>query len=81
MCSLQDLLRYTDDKKCRKELQEALDCMLIMLKCVNDSMHQIAITGFWVSWSASPSPESREVTLRAQFIECCLYLRPYSIEW
>ncbi|PNF24765.1 Guanine nucleotide exchange factor DBS [Cryptotermes secundus] len=44
---LKDLLRYTDDKKCRKELQEALDCMLIVLKCVNDSMHQIAITGFW----------------------------------
>jgi hypothetical protein len=27
--------------------------MLIVLKCVNDSMHQIAITGFWVSWSAA----------------------------
>jgi len=27
--------------------------MLVVLKCVNDSMHQIAITGFWVSWSAN----------------------------
>uniref|UniRef100_A0A182NHA7 SH3 domain-containing protein n=1 Tax=Anopheles dirus TaxID=7168 RepID=A0A182NHA7_9DIPT len=25
---------------------KALDCMLVVLKCVNDSMHQIAITGF-----------------------------------
>jgi hypothetical protein len=44
---LKDLLRYSDDRKCSKELQEGLDCMLIVLKCVNDSMHQIAITGFW----------------------------------
>lgn len=32
-------------------LQEALDCMLVVLKCVNDSMHQIAITGVPVSCS------------------------------
>lgn len=32
-------------------LQEALDCMLVVLKCVNDSMHQIAITGVPVSLS------------------------------
>ncbi|KAJ4435473.1 hypothetical protein ANN_18089 [Periplaneta americana] len=44
---LKDLLRYSDDRNCCKELQEALDCMLVVLKCVNDSMHQIAITGFW----------------------------------
>ncbi|XP_037046122.1 guanine nucleotide exchange factor DBS isoform X3 [Bradysia coprophila] len=43
---LKDLLRFTDSGTCAKELQKALDCMLIVLKCVNDSMHQIAITGF-----------------------------------
>ncbi|XP_070135126.1 guanine nucleotide exchange factor DBS isoform X8 [Drosophila bipectinata] len=43
---LKDLLRYSDSGSCTKELQKALDCMLIVLKCVNDSMHQIAITGF-----------------------------------
>lgn len=43
---LKDLLRYCVDGKCHKELQQALDCMLIVLKCVNDSMHQISITGF-----------------------------------
>lgn len=31
------------------KLQQALDCMLVVLKCVNDSMHQIAITGVPVS--------------------------------
>lgn len=31
-------------------LQQALDCMLVVLKCVNDSMHQIAITGVPVSY-------------------------------
>ncbi|KAL5288825.1 MCF2L family protein [Megaselia abdita] len=43
---LKDLLRFSDNSSCTKELQKALDCMLIVLKCVNDSMHQIAITGF-----------------------------------
>lgn len=40
------LSRFSDNGTCAKELQKALDCMLIVLKCVNDSMHQIAITGF-----------------------------------
>lgn len=43
---LKDLLRFSDSGTCARELQKALDCMLIVLKCVNDSMHQIAITGF-----------------------------------
>ncbi|EEB16142.1 Guanine nucleotide exchange factor DBS, putative [Pediculus humanus corporis] len=43
---LKDLLRSTEIPKCRNQLQEALKCMLVVLKCVNDSMHQIAITGF-----------------------------------
>ncbi|TDG44711.1 hypothetical protein AWZ03_008852 [Drosophila navojoa] len=43
---LKDLLRFSDSGSCTKELQKALDCMLIVLKCVNDSMHQVAITGF-----------------------------------
>lgn len=45
---LKDLLKYSDEQSCCTELQEALDCMLIVLKCVNDSMHQTAITGFGV---------------------------------
>ncbi|XP_059481184.1 guanine nucleotide exchange factor DBS-like isoform X2 [Neocloeon triangulifer] len=45
---LKDLLRYSEDlPNSLKELQSALDCMLVVLKCVNDSMHQVAITGFW----------------------------------
>ncbi|ALC40673.1 CG30440 [Drosophila busckii] len=43
---LKDLLKFSDSGSCTKELQKALDCMLIVLKCVNDSMHQVAITGF-----------------------------------
>ncbi|XP_043285337.1 guanine nucleotide exchange factor DBS-like isoform X3 [Venturia canescens] len=43
---LKDLLKYSDEPTCCTELQEALDCMLVVLKCVNDSMHQTAITGF-----------------------------------
>jgi hypothetical protein len=48
---LKDLLRYSEEGKCCKELQQALDCMLVVLKCVNDSMHQISITGFPVDLS------------------------------
>ncbi|XP_039286746.1 guanine nucleotide exchange factor DBS [Nilaparvata lugens] len=44
---LKDLLQYSEEEKWCGELKEALDCMLVVLKCVNDSMHQIAITGFW----------------------------------
>lgn len=43
---LKDLLRCSEEPKCRSQLQEALNCMLVVVKCVNDSMHQIAITGF-----------------------------------
>ncbi|XP_050314166.1 guanine nucleotide exchange factor DBS-like isoform X2 [Anthonomus grandis grandis] len=44
---LSHLLKYSEGKlQCCKELQQALDCMLLVLKCVNDSMHQISITGF-----------------------------------
>lgn len=46
---LKDLLKYSDEPSCCTELQEALDCMLVVLKCVNDSMHQTAITGFGVN--------------------------------
>ncbi|XP_076349568.1 guanine nucleotide exchange factor DBS-like isoform X5 [Tachypleus tridentatus] len=43
---IKDLLKYTDEKAAQGELQEALDAMLSVLKYVNDSMHQVAITGF-----------------------------------
>lgn len=46
---LQDLLRYGECGSMSTGLQQALDCMLVVLKCVNDSMHQIAITGVPVS--------------------------------
>ncbi|KAG7310761.1 hypothetical protein JYU34_003572 [Plutella xylostella] len=42
---LKDLLRYGECGSMSSGLQQALDCMLVVLKCVNDSMHQIAITG------------------------------------
>lgn len=43
---LKDLLRYADEGRCCKELQQALDAMLVVLKCVNDSMLQMSIVGF-----------------------------------
>lgn len=43
------IFRFSDTGTCSRELQKALDCMLVVLKCVNDSMHQIAITGFPVN--------------------------------
>lgn len=60
-------------------LQAALDCMLVVLKCVNDSMHQVAITGFWGDlselgplllqgsfsvWSESKKDRLRELRLK-----------------
>lgn len=35
-----------EGSKGRAELQEGVDTMLAVLKCLNDSMHQVAITAF-----------------------------------
>ncbi|MFT7802120.1 proto-oncogene DBL-like, partial [Arapaima gigas] len=43
---LKELLKYSSGDKGTSELQEALNAMLELLKSVNDSMHQIAITGY-----------------------------------
>jgi pleckstrin homology domain-containing family G member 4 len=64
---LRDLLRFSDTGTCTKELQKALDCMLVVLKCVNDSMHQIAITGFPVSFVAF-STVVKVVLLKLHFL-------------
>ncbi|XP_054724587.1 guanine nucleotide exchange factor DBS-like [Uloborus diversus] len=44
-----DLLKCVDEGSGQTDLQEAVDAMLEVLKYVNDSMHQIAITGFYGS--------------------------------
>ncbi|XP_019747505.1 guanine nucleotide exchange factor DBS-like isoform X2 [Hippocampus comes] len=46
---LKELLKHCDEPRYRAQLQEALDCMLDLLKSVNDSMHQIAIVGYQMS--------------------------------
>ncbi|KAG0713105.1 Guanine nucleotide exchange factor DBS [Chionoecetes opilio] len=43
---LKDLLKCVEGSQGRRELQEAVDTMLDVLKCLNDSMHQVAIVGF-----------------------------------
>ncbi|XP_062575742.1 guanine nucleotide exchange factor DBS-like isoform X1 [Saccostrea cucullata] len=44
---LKEMLRFSDhDQTCEAHLQEALDCMLEVVRYVNDSMHQVSIVGF-----------------------------------
>uniref|UniRef100_A0A3Q3VU59 Uncharacterized protein n=1 Tax=Mola mola TaxID=94237 RepID=A0A3Q3VU59_MOLML len=43
---LKELLKYSADSEGTSELHEALTAMLDLLKSVNDSMHQTAITGY-----------------------------------
>ncbi|KAM9833418.1 proto-oncogene DBL isoform 1-T1 [Syngnathus typhle] len=43
---LKELLKHSTDCKGSSELQGALTAMLDLLKSVNDSMHQISITGY-----------------------------------
>ncbi|CAB1315938.1 unnamed protein product [Coregonus sp. 'balchen'] len=45
---LKELLKHSADSDYISELQGALEAMLDLLKSVNDSMHQIAITGYEV---------------------------------
>ncbi|XP_040600595.1 proto-oncogene DBL isoform X4 [Mesocricetus auratus] len=42
----QELLKYSREGEGTTQLKEALDTMLDLLKSVNDSMHQIAISGY-----------------------------------
>ena len=42
------MLKYSSLEQGAEDLRAALDCMLTVLKYVNDSMHQVAITGFQV---------------------------------
>ncbi|CAK1601730.1 unnamed protein product [Parnassius mnemosyne] len=60
---LKDLLRYSECGSMSAGLQQALDCMLVVLKCVNDSMHQIAITGVPVDLS-----QQGELLLQSSFL-------------
>ncbi|XP_047737452.1 guanine nucleotide exchange factor DBS isoform X2 [Hyalella azteca] len=43
---LKDLLQCVEGNDGRDALQEGVDTMLAVLKCLNDSMHQVAITAF-----------------------------------
>ncbi|XP_061607839.1 proto-oncogene DBL-like isoform X4 [Phyllopteryx taeniolatus] len=43
---LKELLKHCTEPQYRTQLQEALDCMLDLVKSVNDSMHQTAIVGY-----------------------------------
>ncbi|XP_040600593.1 proto-oncogene DBL isoform X2 [Mesocricetus auratus] len=43
---LKELLKYSREGEGTTQLKEALDTMLDLLKSVNDSMHQIAISGY-----------------------------------
>ncbi|XP_076098704.1 guanine nucleotide exchange factor DBS-like isoform X2 [Mytilus galloprovincialis] len=44
---LKEMLRFTDhDQACATQLQEALDCMLAVVRYVNDSLHQVSIVNF-----------------------------------
>ena len=45
---LKEMLKYSSLEQGAEDLRAALDCMLTVLKYVNDSMHQVAITGFQV---------------------------------
>ncbi|CAH2102846.1 unnamed protein product [Euphydryas editha] len=60
---LKDLLRYSECGSMSSGLQQALDCMLVVLKCVNDSMHQIAITGVPVDLN-----QQGELLLQSSFL-------------
>lgn len=42
----QDLIKSSEGCEGYSELLEALECMLVVLRCVNDGMHQLAITGY-----------------------------------
>lgn len=56
---LKELLQYLDDSK---TTQQALECMLVVLQRINDSMHQVSITG-----STLDLPQQGKMLLRGEF--------------
>lgn len=52
----QEMLKCSKNSEGTAELEEALATMLDIIKSVNDSMHQIAITGYEVIAGAAPAP-------------------------
>ena len=46
---LKDLRKYSDDPNSQHVLDDAVNAMLVVLRCVNDSMHQISISAYPVS--------------------------------
>jgi hypothetical protein len=39
-------VKCSEDCEGYAELVEALECMLVVLRCVNDGMHQLGINGY-----------------------------------
>ena len=54
--SSQEMLKYSSAEPGADDLKTALDCMLTVIKYVNDTMHQVAITGFEVCINSSRAP-------------------------
>lgn len=50
----QEMLKCSKNSEGTAELEEALATVLDIIKSVNDSMHQIAITGYEVTAAAPP---------------------------
>ena len=60
------MLKYTkDDKTCQHQLEESLNTMLEVVRIVNNSMYEISIVGFQVSYSRwqDMSTPARGITL------------------
>lgn len=51
----QEMLKCSKNSEGTAELEEALATMLDIIKSVNDSMHQIAITGYEVLFAVAPT--------------------------
>jgi len=71
-----------EDMDQESDLPLALDAMLAVLRCVNDSMHQVAISGYQViiglivSWEKEREHFSNYTTvLTLSFISSCGYCR------
>lgn len=65
------MLRFTDhDKSCETQLQEALDCMLDVVRYVNDSLHQVSIVSFPVGLHFSYSDIFHAQSIKKQIGTC-----------
>lgn len=77
----QEMLKCSKNSEGTAELEEALATVLDIIKSVNDSMHQIAITGYEVLFIVVLTVVLTAVLIHTMFISSLIMLCPWLVHF